>query len=83
MTTAELVEHLKAEAMKLPEKERLMLALDLEESLTGDGSEYAEPISPGWKAELQRRADAVRSGRALGRAPREVIDEIRAKVTRR
>ena len=51
MTTAELLEHLFAEAMKLPEKERLQLVVELHETL-GPG------VVPGDDA-----AEVYRSGR--------------------
>lgn len=76
MTTAELLEHLRAEAMKLPEKERLELALSLQESV--DESDDFE-LHPAWRDELARRIDAIDNGTSKGRPAAEAIAEIRAR----
>jgi putative addiction module component (TIGR02574 family) len=76
MTTAEMLEHLRAEAMKLPEEERRELVRSLQETLS-DGDD--DDISPAWRDELSRRRASLRDGSAQLVPAAEVIAELRAR----
>ena len=76
MTTAELLEHLRIEAMKLPDKERLQLAMSLQESVD-DVDDFE--IHPGWHDEIARRIDAIDNGTSKHRPAAEALAEIRAR----
>jgi putative addiction module component (TIGR02574 family) len=54
-----LLEKIEDEALSLSEEERARLAEKLWESL-GDG----EPLSEAWMAEIERRREEIRAGRA-------------------
>ncbi len=87
MTTAELLEHLRSEAMKLPEKERLQLVVELHETLgpgvDGAAANAADTVSPAWAAEIRRRVAEVDAGRADCRAYEEVVAEVKAGLLAR
>lgn len=83
MSVAELLEHIRAEAMKLPEKERFRLALDLEDSVLSDVHDLADELSPDTQAEILRRADIVRRGESEGRPAHEVLADIRTRLAER
>ena len=79
MTRAELLEHVREEAMSLPEHERLQLARELEESVEAD----ALGLHPEWHEEIEQRVTAIRSGTSTGKPAAQAIDEIRARLQRR
>ena len=74
MTSAELFEHLRTEALKLGADERRELARVLEDSLSEDFD-----LHPAWHDELSRRIDAVDNGTAKTRPAADVLAEIRAR----
>lgn len=80
MTTAELLDHLREEAMKLPEPERLQLARELEESVV-ENDDVA--LHPEWHDEIERRVMAIKAGEAPGKPAAQAIADIRAKLQRR
>ena len=74
MTTR--AEQLKPQLTALPTGDRAELARFLIESL----DEQSDPKAvQAWEAELVRRAEEVRSGRAQGRPAAEVLAELRAR----
>ena len=80
VTVAELLEHLREEAMKLPEPERLQLARELEDSVESDDE---LELHPEWHDEIERRVRAVRAGESTGKPAVQAIAEIRARLQRR
>lgn len=86
MTTAELLEHLRTEAMKLPERERLQLVVELHETL-GPGlpvdDDSSVSVSPAWDAEIRRRVAEVDAGAAGSRPYEDVIAEVKAGLLAR
>ena len=72
MTTTELLEHLRAEAMKLPDEER-QLVRSLQETLHDE-----HDIHPAWHDELAKRAADVDNGTA----DLKTIAEVRARLAR-
>jgi len=76
MTTAELLEHLRQQAMQLPKKERLELAHELEDSVDDDDGD----LHPAWRTELERRVAAVDAGTAEALPVDEAFADIRAKL---
>ncbi len=87
MTTAELLEHLRAEAMKLPEKERLQLVVQLSDTLgpgvDDDDSATVATVSPAWDAEIRRRVAEIDAGTAQLRPYQDVIAEVKAGLVGR
>ena len=81
MTTAELLDHLRQEAMKLPEPERLQLARELEESVVDNDDDVA--LHPEWRDEIERRVMAIRAGESSGRPAAQAIADIRVRFLRR
>jgi putative addiction module component (TIGR02574 family) len=79
VTTAELLEHLRQEAMKLPEPERLQLAREIEESVEAD----EDALHPEWHDEIERRVMAIRAGESTGKPATQAIADIRARLQRR
>jgi hypothetical protein len=77
MTTTELLEHLRAEAMKLPDEERRQLVRSLQETLDDESD-----IHPGWRDELAKRAADVDNGTADLKSVSETIAEVRARLAR-
>jgi len=74
----ETAERLKSELAQLSEQERAELAQFLLESL----HDQEDPDTDlAWDAELQRRDDDIRSGRAVGRPADQVLKELREKHT--
>jgi hypothetical protein len=80
MTTQELVNHLYAEAMKLPEKERLQLIMSLSETMGPEGVDIDDSIdhasaawSDAWLAEIEERVKRAKAG-----APGVSLDEVMA-----
>ncbi len=76
MTTTELLEHLRAAAMKLPEEQRRQLAQDLEDTL--DVDDVLE-LEPEYAAEIERRIVAIENGTATTLT----LDEVRARLRER
>jgi putative addiction module component (TIGR02574 family) len=76
MTTAELLEHLRKQAMQLPKKERLALAHGLQDSVDDDDGD----LHPAWTAEIERRVAAVEAGTADALPVDEAFADIRAKL---
>lgn len=76
MTTAELLEHLRAEAMKLPDEERRQLVASLQDSLDDDDDFELEPA---YAAELEKRIAAIENGTATLLS----LDEVRARMRAR
>ena len=86
MTTAELLEHLRAEAMKLPEKERLQLVVQLSDTLgpgVDEDSAAVATVSPAWAAEIRRRVAEIDAGTAQLRPYQDVIAEVKAGLVGR
>ena len=83
MTTAELLEHLKAQAMTLPAKERQQLVVELEESLGSDDGDVDVEVSPEFGAELERRVASIRSGTATLVPAGEFLADLRARLAAR
>lgn len=79
MTSADLLEHLREEAMKLPEHERLQLARELEDSV--EANEVA--LHPEWHDEIEQRVTSIRSGTSAGKPAAQAIEEIRTRLQRR
>ncbi len=83
MTTAELLEHLREEAMKLPETERRELVLSLQDSLSDvdddddDDDDFA--LHPAWDDEIARRIQRIKNGTARLTPAAEAIAEIRTR----
>ena len=71
-----LAEKLKPQLTTLSAADRAELASYLLESLDGPADAGA---APAWDAELIRRAEEVRSGRAQGRPANEVFAELRKR----
>jgi putative addiction module component (TIGR02574 family) len=67
---------LRAEALQLPEDERLRLAEELFESV--EGAQPSE-LSPAWKAEISRRLKSIEDGTAVLHDHNDVMRELRAK----
>jgi putative addiction module component (TIGR02574 family) len=71
------VEAVRKEALALSPSERASLAHDLILSLD-DPASYN--LSPDQEAEIQRRVQMVREGRATGRRPAEVFSDLKPKT---
>ena len=85
MTTQELVEQLQAQALTLPEKERLRLVVALSDSMgPGVEDDVAEgsSLSPAWQDEIRRRAEGIRNGTTKTIPAKEAFAAIRAKHAR-
>jgi putative addiction module component (TIGR02574 family) len=80
VTTAELLDHLREEAMKLPEPERLQLARELEESVIESDDVR---LHPEWHDEIERRVMGIKAGESSGKPAAEAIADISAKLQRR
>jgi len=77
-------EELEAQAMQLPERDRLKLAASLLKSCPPPSdSEYddedPEEVEAAWNAEIQRRAEEIRSGAVQGVPLEEVMKRARDK----
>jgi putative addiction module component (TIGR02574 family) len=70
-TSLELVE---AEAMKLPEEQRLLLAERLFQSTTAD-----IPLAPEWEAEIARRIAEIDAGTVQAIPMEQVMANLRRK----
>jgi|GEM_PF-445503 len=83
MTTAELLAHLREEAMKLPEAERRELVRSLEVTLEAvpdlDDDDDDFDMHPAWRAELERRIADIDNGVTKGLSPAEVMTQVRAR----
>lgn len=77
MTTAEMLEHLRAEAMKLPEPERRALVRSLQETLDDDSDDGE--LHPDWDAELRRRIARIDDGSARVSTVDETMARVRAR----
>jgi putative addiction module component (TIGR02574 family) len=77
MTTTEI----RAQVFKLPENERLKLAVDLLDSVEGGPAMRADD-DPAWVAELERRAQRVADGET-GLSWEEVRAQAEASLKRR
>jgi len=71
-----VVEKIKSELAELTTSERAHVAEFLLESLTGDD---AEDIEAAWDAELERRAEMIRSGTARAEPAEKVFAELRKR----
>jgi putative addiction module component (TIGR02574 family) len=69
-------ERLKTELAQLPTEDRAELAHFLLTTLDEGEDEDAEAA---WDAELARRAEEIRSGKAVGEPMEKVFSELRAK----
>jgi putative addiction module component (TIGR02574 family) len=69
-------EKLRNELARLSEADRAELARYLIQSLENGMDEDAETA---WDSELQRRAEEIRSGRAVGEPASKVFSELRTK----
>jgi putative addiction module component (TIGR02574 family) len=67
------LDQLKADAMRLPTRERAELAKLLLSSLDPE----AEEVEAAWKAEVGRRVDEILSGRAAGKPAEQLFAELR------
>ena len=76
MTTSELLDHLRAEAMKLPEPERLVLARALEASVV------ELDTSPELAAEIDRRLASLDDGSAQLVSSQELLKEAQQRFGR-
>ena len=72
----ETAERLKSELSRLPAQDRAELAFFLIDSLDPQQDEDAEAA---WESELERRAEEIRSGRAIGEPAESVFRELREK----
>jgi hypothetical protein len=86
MTTQELISHLYAEAMKLPERERLQLIMSLSETMgpevaDDDAHDESAPWSSAWVAEISQRVKRVKAGEP-GISLDEVMADARALTQR-
>ncbi|MEY4750422.1 MAG: hypothetical protein RIQ60_2636 [Pseudomonadota bacterium] len=68
------LELLEAEAMKLPEAQRLLLAERLFQS-----TETAAPLDPAWEEEIRRRIKQVDTGEVSSRPWDEAMAELRTR----
>ncbi len=68
------LEEAKLEVEQLPEAERAELASYLLASLDAE----EEGLDASWEAELARRVEEIRTGRAVGRPADEIFAELRA-----
>lgn len=73
------VEQFRADLLALPEADRAELASLLIESL---GQPRSEMEKRDFEEELARRADAIRSGRAIGISSEELFARIDARLAR-
>ena len=74
----EVALRLKDEILSLSADDREFLLCLLQEALNEDRDEGYDEA---WKAELDRRFAEIKSGKAVGRPAREVIDELRKKYS--
>lgn len=70
------IEKLTHDALTLPENERARLVHTLLQSLEPS---IDEGVDAAWDAEVARRVDSVRQGRAQGRPAEDVFRDIRAR----
>jgi putative addiction module component (TIGR02574 family) len=73
---SEVAEKMKSELGRLPARERAELAHFLIRSLDEEEDVDAEAA---WDAELARRADEIKSGKAMGEPAAKVFAELREK----
>jgi putative addiction module component (TIGR02574 family) len=76
------VEEIEAAALKLSERERLLLARKLLETVPIEGEESDSEISDAWIAEAERRADELESGAVVAIPAEDVFRRLRAKLQR-
>ncbi|MDP2345525.1 MAG: addiction module protein [Deltaproteobacteria bacterium] len=77
MTTDDLLERLRAEAMKLPESQRRELVRSLQDTLDNDADD--DDLHPAWHDEIARRVAALDNGTSTHRPLEEVMADIRAR----
>ena len=75
---AQLIDQVRLDALKLPEKDRAGLALELLNSL---GPEDAD-AEQAWTDELSRRVARVRSGEEKGQPADKVFAELREEIAK-
>ena len=63
-----------ADALLLPEDDRAVMAAELLASLHPTGVSFDD--DPGWRAEIERRAELVRRGESDGLAWEDVLGEL-------
>ena len=80
VTTAELLDQIREQAMKLPEQLRLQLAHELQASVDDD---EVITLHPAWREEIERRVAVIRAGKSTGKPAAEAMADIRAKLQRR
>ena len=78
---SDTLEQWKAQLGTLPVRERAELAHFLIHSLDEDEAEDPADVGASWAAELDRRADAILSGKAVGRPAEEVFKELRERFS--
>ena len=72
----ETAERLKSELSRLPVQDRAELASFLIDSLD---PQQDDDVDAAWEAELERRAEEIRGGRAVGDLAENVFRELREK----
>lgn len=75
------VEQIEAAALDLPLHERARLAERLLLSLDDGGEDAPDDVERAWEAEIRRRLDEYRAGRATTFPSSQVIAEARARLT--
>ena len=73
------VEELKEQISVLPIHQRAELASFVLESLDGEDAEDPAAVQAAWDAELALRLEEIKSGKEVGIAAEEVLDEMRRK----
>jgi putative addiction module component (TIGR02574 family) len=73
-SAAPSLESILAGALLLPEQERAVVAAELLASLHPEGVPLED--DPGWRAEVERRAERVRRGESDGLAWEDVLAEL-------
>lgn len=73
-----LLQEVENKAFDLSAKERAQLAHDLIASLDDAVDKEA---GTAWDAEIERRVEEIKSGKARGRPAEEILTEIRAKYS--